>query len=35
VLSMGLQHLYEDPIGFYEKSPEHFKYTLAAIHGWI
>lgn len=35
VLSMGVQHLYEDPVNFYEKSPEHFKYTLAALHGHL
>ncbi len=33
VLSMGLQYLYEDPLYFYEKSPAHFRYTLAVLHG--
>lgn len=35
VLSMGLQYLYQDPIGFHDGAPEHFRYTLAAIHGFI
>lgn len=35
VLSMGLQYLYKDPIKFYRESPEHFKYTMAAIHGYL
>jgi hypothetical protein len=35
VLSMGLQSMYEDPIGFYRDCPDHFKYTMAAIHGLI
>jgi hypothetical protein len=33
ILSMGLQHLYEDPIGFAEKDPDHFNYTILAITG--
>ena len=35
VLSMGIQKLYQDPIGFYQKAPEHFKYTLACLHGFM
>jgi len=35
VLSMGIQHLYDDAIGFYQKSPKHFEYTLAALHGLL
>jgi hypothetical protein len=35
VLSMGLQYLYQDPIGFAKGAPEHFRYTLAAIHGLL
>ena len=35
VLSMGMQYLFQDPIAFWKESPEHFRYTLAAIHGLI
>ena len=35
VLSMGLQYLYEDPVAFLKESPEHFKYTMAVIHGLV
>jgi hypothetical protein len=35
VLSMGLQHLYEDAIGFAKESPEHFNYTVAMMQGLI
>jgi hypothetical protein len=35
VLSMGVQKMYEDPMGFFKASPRHFEYTLAALHGWL
>lgn len=33
IVSMGLQHLYEDPWKFRQESPEHFAYMMAVIHG--
>ena len=30
---MGLQHMYDDPVHFYQHAPAHFAYTLAAMHG--
>lgn len=35
ILSMGLQHMYEDPVGFAEQSPDHFNYTAAVMQGLI
>lgn len=35
VISMGLQYMFEDSIGFLRDSPEHFHYTLAAIRGML
>lgn len=35
VLSMGLQLMYDNPVKFYFDDPDHFRYTLAALHGWI
>jgi len=35
VLSMGVQHLYEDALSFFKVAPKHFAYTLAALHGWL
>lgn len=31
VISMGLEHLYRNPVRFYEKDPEHFKLMLKVI----
>jgi hypothetical protein len=31
VLSMGIQCLIDDPLGFYEKDPEHFKLTVELL----
>lgn len=35
ILSMGMQHIYEDPVGFLEADPEHFRFVLAVLRGWI
>lgn len=35
VISMGLQHLYEDAAEFAEKSPDHFNFMVAALRGLI
>lgn len=35
VLSMGLQHLYEDWVKFATEAPDHFNYTVAAIRGLL
>ena len=35
VLSMGVQQLYINPLYFARTSPEHFKYTIAALKGLI
>jgi hypothetical protein len=35
VVSMGLQAMYDDPIGFYTRHRDHFRYTLAALHGFL
>ncbi len=35
VLSMGLQSLFQYPVSFARQFPEHFRYTIAAIKGWI
>jgi len=31
VLTMGLQRLYEDPIGFAKQDPDYFKFILSAL----
>jgi len=33
--SMGVQAIYEDPVGFFQKDPEHFRFTLEAMYGAI
>jgi hypothetical protein len=33
ILSMGIQKLYDDPIGFAEQDPEYFKYVLGILDG--
>lgn len=33
IVSMGLQKLYEDPIGFARKDPQYFKFCVAALRG--
>ena len=35
VISMGAQHLFEDPERFYKESRDHFDFTVAALKGWI
>jgi hypothetical protein len=35
VLAMGLQALYEAPMDLYQQSPNHFAFTLAALHGML
>ncbi len=35
VLSMGVQQLYDDPVKLFQESPDHFRYTLAALHGML
>lgn len=35
ILSMGLEHLYADPVGFARRAPEQFDYTVAVIRGMI
>lgn len=35
ILSMGLQHLYDNAKEFAEKSPDHFNYTVAAMRGLV
>ena len=31
VLTMGLQRLYEDPVGFAKKDPDYFKFILSVL----
>ncbi len=33
ILSMGLQALYEDPVGFAQKDPEYAKYVIGVLRG--
>jgi hypothetical protein len=33
IVSMGLQKLYEDPVGFAEADPEYFKFMIAVLDG--
>ena len=33
VLSMGIQHLFEDPIGFAQKDPDHFEFIVDVLRG--
>jgi hypothetical protein len=33
ILSMGIEKLYDDPIGFAEQDPEYFKYVLGILDG--
>jgi hypothetical protein len=33
ILSMGIQKLYDDPIGFAEQDPEYFKFVLGILDG--
>lgn len=33
VVSMGMQYMYDDPIEFYRKDPEHFKLMYAILRG--
>lgn len=33
VLSMGFQHMYEDPSGFRQKDPDHFAFTALVMKG--
>lgn len=35
ILSMGLQHLYEDPLAFAAKDFEHFKFTVSLLRRWL
>ncbi len=35
ILSMGLQHLYEDPVHFAKEAPDHFNYTIAYLKGLV
>lgn len=35
ILSMGMQHLFEDASKFAKESPDHFRYTLAVLRGLI
>lgn len=35
VLSMGIQHLINEPAKFAEKSPDHFNFTLASLRGLL
>ena len=35
VFSMGIQHMYQDPLKFALSDPDHFKYTLAIMHGLL
>lgn len=31
ITSMGLQYLYEDPVAFAERDPDHFRFTIAQL----
>lgn len=33
VLSMGIQHLFEDPLGFAQKDPDHFEFIIDVLRG--
>ncbi len=35
VISVGAEHLFEDPTEFARKAPEHFKYTIGVLRGDI
>ena len=35
IMSMGLEELYHDPIGFAERDPEYFKFVVGALDGSI
>jgi len=33
VVSMGMQHLYSEPVTFYDRDPEHFKFMVGVLEG--
>lgn len=33
IISMGLELLYDDPIGFAERDPEYFKFLTGILNG--
>lgn len=35
VLSMGIQHLHDDPLKFAKESPDHFNFTIASLRGLL
>ena len=35
ILSMGVELLYADPVGFAERDPEYFKFILGLLDGSI
>jgi len=35
LISMGVEHLLEEPLRFAREDPEHFRLTIQALKGWF